>query len=111
MARSRTSGQGRPRGAQNLMTRQLRELILAALDDAGGQKYLAAQAKENPIAFMALLGRILPTAIQADVTAAVWTVRRNYPGGATAATAATPRARRYSQPREWSNATKRPNQS
>jgi hypothetical protein len=37
------------------MNRTLREMILGALDDAGGQAYLAEQARENPVAFMALL--------------------------------------------------------
>jgi hypothetical protein len=35
-------------------------MILGALDDAGGQDYLAEQARENPIAFLTLLGRVLP---------------------------------------------------
>jgi hypothetical protein len=35
-------------------------MILGALDDAGGQDYLAEQAYNNPSAFMALLGKVLP---------------------------------------------------
>jgi hypothetical protein len=54
------AGKGRPRGAANTMTRSLRDMILGALDDAGGQAYLAEQARENPVAFMALLARLLP---------------------------------------------------
>jgi hypothetical protein len=42
------------------MTRSLREMILGALDDAGGQDYLAEQAHKNPAAFLALVGRVLP---------------------------------------------------
>ena len=38
-------------------------MILGALDDAGGQRYLARQAVENPGPFMALLGKILPTQV------------------------------------------------
>jgi hypothetical protein len=30
------------------MNRTLREMILCALDDAGGQAYVAEQARENP---------------------------------------------------------------
>jgi hypothetical protein len=44
----------------------LRELILGALDDAGGQEYLTRQAQNNPSAFLALLGKILPTKITGD---------------------------------------------
>ena len=54
------AGKGRPKGAANRMNRTLREMILGALDDAGGQAYLAEQAHQNPVAFMALLGRVLP---------------------------------------------------
>src|SRR4051812_15148290 len=35
-------------------------MVLGALDDAGGQQYLAAQAQANPAAFMTLLGKVLP---------------------------------------------------
>jgi len=35
-------------------------MILGALDDAGGQKYLEKQAMENPNAFLTLVGKVLP---------------------------------------------------
>lgn len=35
-------------------------MILGALDEAGGQAYLVKQAKKNPKAFLALLGKCLP---------------------------------------------------
>jgi hypothetical protein len=54
------AGKGRPKGAANRVNRTLRDMILGALDDAGGQAYLAKQANENPVAFMTLLGRVLP---------------------------------------------------
>jgi hypothetical protein len=54
------AGKGRPKGATNTMTRSLREMILGALDEAGGQAYLAEQAQKNPAAFLALLGKVLP---------------------------------------------------
>lgn len=52
---------GRQKGVPNKMTTQLREMILGALNDVGGQKYLAKQAKDNPGPFMTLLGKVLPT--------------------------------------------------
>ena len=51
---------GRKRGTPNKLGNGLREMILAALDKVGGQDYLVKQADENPRAFLALLGRILP---------------------------------------------------
>lgn len=52
--------QGRPVGAANKVTADLRAMILGALDQAGGADYLAAQAEESPAAFLALVGRCLP---------------------------------------------------
>jgi hypothetical protein len=54
------AGKGRPKGAANKMNQSLRDMILGALDDAGGQAYLAEQAHKNPAAFLTLLGRVLP---------------------------------------------------
>jgi hypothetical protein len=54
------AGKGRPKGAANKMNRSLRDMILGALDEAGGQAYLAEQAHQNPAAFLTLLGRVLP---------------------------------------------------
>ena len=54
------AGKGRPKGAQNKMTRALKDMILQALDDAGRQQYLVEQARKNPVAFMTLLGKVLP---------------------------------------------------
>lgn len=46
----------------------VKEMIEGALSDVGGRSYLAAQAVENPSAFMSLLGRIIPKDINASVT-------------------------------------------
>jgi len=37
----------------------LRDMILGALEDAGGRAYLATLARENPNGFMTLVGKIL----------------------------------------------------
>ena len=60
MARSSTSGQGRPKGSVNHRTKLLKDMITGALDQAGGQEYLARQAVENPAAFLTLVGKVLP---------------------------------------------------
>jgi hypothetical protein len=59
-------GSGRKKGEPNKVTKQLKDMILGALDDSGGQKYLAQQASENPNAFLALVGRVLPMTVQGD---------------------------------------------
>jgi len=67
---------GRQKGTPNKVTRALKEMILAALDDAGGQEYLAAIAKSNPPAFLALLGRVLPTTLAGDPSQPITTLSR-----------------------------------
>ena len=56
-------GQGRLKGVPNRVTKQLKDMILQALDEAdpaGGVGYLKDQAVKNPTAFMSLVGRVLP---------------------------------------------------
>lgn len=54
-------GPGRPKGAANKITKDIKQAILAAFDSVGGSDYLHRQATENPQAFMTLLGKVLPT--------------------------------------------------
>jgi len=57
---------GRKKGVTNKVTRELKAMILGALDAKGGQEYLERQAVENPVAFLTLLGKVLPTTLQGD---------------------------------------------
>jgi hypothetical protein len=41
-------------------------MILGALAGAGGEAYLQRQADQNPVAFMALLGRVVPLQLTGD---------------------------------------------
>lgn len=59
-------GPGRPKGSPNKMPNKLKEMILEALDRAGGVEYLIAQAGENPKTFLLLLGRVLPLQVTGD---------------------------------------------
>ena len=58
---------GRPPGARNKVTMELREMVRASLDKAGGLEYLVKQARMNPGAYLALLGKVLPKEIAATV--------------------------------------------
>jgi hypothetical protein len=64
------AGAGRPPGAQNKISLSLKQMILAALDQAGGEEggtgYLRRLAIENSSAFASLLGKVLPTTLAAD---------------------------------------------
>ena len=59
------AGIGRKRGSQNKFTRQLKDLILGALAEVGGEAYLVQQARENPATFLTLVGKVLPLQVKA----------------------------------------------
>jgi hypothetical protein len=61
---------GRQKGVTNKVTKELKDMILGALDDAGGQAYLTRQADENPAAFMSLVAKVLPKDIKQEISGA-----------------------------------------
>lgn len=54
------AGKGRPKGVPNKATTAIKEMIVQALDKAGGVAYLTRQANEQPVAFMGLVGKVIP---------------------------------------------------
>jgi hypothetical protein len=58
---------GRKKGTPNKISSALKEAILEAAEQAGGEDgivgYLRVQALANPAAFMSLLGKVLPMTI------------------------------------------------
>ena len=63
---------GRKKGSVNKTTALLKDAILEAAQQAGGDTdgliaYLTKQAEENPGPFMALLGKVLPIQAAASV--------------------------------------------
>lgn len=58
------AGPGRPKGVPNKTTTQLKEAILQAAENAGGEfgmvGYLQTQAMDSPSSFLPLLGKVLP---------------------------------------------------
>jgi hypothetical protein len=59
-------GAGRPPGSQNKISLSLKQMILHALDEAGGVNYLKQLAIENSSAFASLVGKVLPTTLDAS---------------------------------------------
>lgn len=60
---------GRKKGTPNKVNAELKDMILGALNKAdreGGEAYLVKQAHENPVAFMGLVGKVLPMTIKGD---------------------------------------------
>lgn len=61
------AGKGRPKGSVNRATAVLKDQILGALDELGGQKYFVLLAQNEPASFATLLGKILPTQVTAEI--------------------------------------------
>lgn len=52
---------GRPKGSPNKVAKTVKDMILGALDELGGQEWLVKQAKLAPKNFITLVARVLPT--------------------------------------------------
>lgn len=65
MAKGMKTG-GRKPGSLNKTTRELKEMILQALDESGGVEYLKQTAIDNPASFCTLLGKVLPLQVTGD---------------------------------------------
>lgn len=56
------AGNGRPKGIPNKVTKEVKQMILDALDKAGGVDYLVGRASDpkTASAFLTLVGKVLP---------------------------------------------------
>ena len=57
---------GSRKGIPNKVNADVKAMVLEALHHAGGAEYLCMQAYDNPKAFMALVGRVLPMQVTGD---------------------------------------------
>lgn len=73
-----TLATGRPAGSVNKVPVEIRAMIRQALDGVGGVSYLQQQAIENPVAFMTLIGKVIPTDVKISL---VMPEARVYPLG------------------------------
>lgn len=55
---------GRPAGTPNKINAEIRDMIREALDGVGGVSYLIQQASDNPVAFMTLIGKVIPSDVK-----------------------------------------------
>ena len=68
--RGKKTGGGSRKGGPNKNTAELKDMILQALDGAGGVAYLQRQAEANPAPFLALVGKVLPLQVNGKVEGA-----------------------------------------
>lgn len=69
------AGKGRPKGSRNKMTTAIKEMVVLALDKAGGVEYLLEQSKSNPTAFLTLVGKVLPLQVEGSGEAGEFVTR------------------------------------
>ena len=58
------AGKGRPKGSKNKLTADVKACILEAFHAGGGAKWLQKQMTSNPVAFMTLLGKVMPMQLE-----------------------------------------------
>lgn len=54
------AGKGRVKGTPNKVTGEVKQMVLDALAGLGGVDYLMQRGKENPAAFLTLVGKVIP---------------------------------------------------
>ena len=57
---------GRAKGTQNKITREIKEMIVTALEEVGGVEYLKQRAVDTPGPFLTLVGKVLPLQLTGD---------------------------------------------
>jgi hypothetical protein len=62
---------GRQVGTPNKHGKALKEMVFGALEAKDGQAWLEKQMDKNPVAFMTLLGKFVPTTLAGDPEAPV----------------------------------------
>ena len=60
------AGAGRPKGRVSNEVADIKALVVGALQDVGGRQWLADRAIDHPVAFMGLLGRVLPLQVTGE---------------------------------------------
>ena len=72
------AGLGRPKGAQNKLNRSVKEMVVQALESAGGLHYLATQAQANPAAFLSLVGKLIPAELRTELAGSLTVDRQTF---------------------------------
>ena len=58
---------GRTKGTPNKATVKVKEAILNAFEEVGGESYLVLVAKSDPRTFCTLLGRVMPAEMKHEI--------------------------------------------
>lgn len=74
MAKGKKTG-GRIAGVPNKFNSDIKGMIIGALNSKGGQEWLETQMGANPVAFIGLIGKVLPTTLAGDPNAPLFPQR------------------------------------
>lgn len=66
-SRRGNAGKGRRAGSRNKLTATVKEAIETAFNNVGGHEYLERMAEDEPKAFLALLGKVIPQQVNANL--------------------------------------------
>jgi hypothetical protein len=58
---------GRKKGTPNKVTSKIKDAVMKAFEEVGGDKYLTTIAREDPKTFCTLLCKVLPTELAGQV--------------------------------------------
>ena len=58
------AGSGRPKGSLDKGNALIRDMIIEALHNVGGVAYLEGVARDQPTAFVSLIGKVMPVQVE-----------------------------------------------
>ena len=67
------AGKGRKKGVPNKTTTEIKTAVIEAFQKAGGVDYLVKLAANDPRTFCALVGKVIPLQVDANVNAVTMT--------------------------------------
>ena len=60
---------GRKKGTPNKINAQIRDAVFAALEhDEGATAFFIKQKEDNPVAYMGLVGKLLPKQVEGEIS-------------------------------------------
>lgn len=77
----RPANAGRRKGTPNKITTDVKRALLQAFTQLGADKYLVRQGKVNPRAFLAILGRAIPTQLTGKNDGPIEILQQKFMGG------------------------------
>ena len=62
----------RPPGSTNHQSKAIKDMVIGALSELGGKTYLVQQGRENPSAFIGLIGKAMPKDVAIEIKRSIF---------------------------------------